>query len=85
MGEVKSIQNTDITISEQVMVGNDLVMNLTASIRKEDPKQMSYGFTITNRDLYFKNRDEIHGKQAAFEDRVYEQQQKMIAEGGNLS
>ncbi len=85
MEELKTVTSTENVMKESIMAGDKPVMNLVATIQADQPENMVYSPVILNQKLYFENIKQVREKQAAFEDRVYEQQQKMIAEGGNLS
>lgn len=76
---------TDVSISEQLMFNDIVVVQLSANINSENPVEMSYSITILNLDLYFQHKEEIHQKELNFEERIYTKQQEMIltVNGGN--
>lgn len=75
---VRTESQNNIAFNENVFIGDDAVMSLTASIEINKPEELSYSPTITNANKYMENREEIKRIQSEFEDKVVQKQQELI-------
>lgn len=56
------------------------IMSFRAVINSDNPAELYYNPTIGNQELYKANREKVKADQKAFEDAVYAEQDKLIAE-----
>jgi len=76
---VRTESQNSIAFNENVFIGNESVMSLTASIEISKPEELSYSPVITNANKYMENREEIKKIQSDFEDKVSQKQQELIS------
>lgn len=71
-------KNIEFTAYSATAEGQE-IMSFTARINSNDPTQLTYYPGIQNQALYKENRALANADQKAFEDAVYEEQDKLIA------
>lgn len=61
------------------------IMSFRAVINSDNPVELYYSPNISNQELYKANREKVKADQKAFEDAVYAEQDKLIAEKAKVT
>lgn len=61
------------------------IMSFRAVINSDNPVELYYSPGISNQELYKANREKVKADQKAFEDAVYAEQDKLIAEKAKVT
>ena len=72
----REIKLTARTVTEEGKV----ITNYEGSVNTDDPKALSYRPVIVNQTLYKEHREKVKKEQEEFENTLYEEQAKMIAQ-----
>lgn len=81
---VKTETTKTVNIAKNIKVGEMPVKVVNASINTNDPENANLTHYIGNQELYKANRAEIRKAEAAAEDEIYAEQDKIIAEIGGV-
>ena len=82
MATITAQSNRQITIRNEIKVDDKIVVGQTATIDTKNPKNIDINSWKNDKELYKEFRIEIRELQAQFEDEVYEEQDRLIAEEG---
>lgn len=61
------------------------IMSFRAVINSDNPVELYYSPNISNQELYKSNREKVKADQKVFEDAVYAEQDKLIAEKAKVT
>jgi LPS O-antigen subunit length determinant protein (WzzB/FepE family) len=82
MAVITAQSNRQITIRNEIKVDEKIVVGQTATIDTNNPNNLDINSWKNDKELYKEFRTEIRELQAQFEDEVYSEQDKLIAEKG---
>lgn len=77
-------KNIEFTSNLETEDGSS-AMFLSARINSDNPAELYYSPSINNQDLYKTNREKVKADQKTFEDAVYAEQDKLIAEKAKVA
>lgn len=77
-------KNIEFTSNLETEDGSS-VMFLSTRINSDNPAELYYSPSINNQDLYKANREKVKVDQKAFEDAVYAERDKLIAEKAKVT
>ena len=70
----------EISYTGKSVIDGVEVVGFSAKIKSADPSNVTFSSWQINKDLYKENRSQCCADEAEFEDFVYEEQDKLIAE-----
>lgn len=78
-------KNIEFTSSSAETESGITIMSFRAVINSDNPAELYYSPSINNQDLYKTNREKARADQKAFEDAIYAEQDKLIAEKAKVT
>lgn len=73
-------KNIEFTSNSSETESGITIMSFQAVINSDNPAELYYIPSISNQNLYKANREKVKADQKAFEDAVYAEQDRLIAE-----
>ena len=70
----------EISYTGKSVIDGVEVVGFSAKIKSADPSNVTFTSWLINKDLYKENSSQCRADEAEFEDFVYEEQDKLIAE-----
>ena len=71
-----------ININGQSVINNMVAMIYNATVERDDPKNVSINYYMSNQEVYKANRETCRADQKEFEEYVYALQDELLAEIG---
>lgn len=78
MAEIKNNITSNVTLSNNITVDGVIVKGQTASIRSDNPEDITFTEWTNDKTLYKEHRAEIRVLEAEFEDLAYAKQEEML-------